>query len=288
MKKHLVALGNALLNVAFAGLFAFGIGAGVDLMNLPNDLAVWGGVGLLAIVLTLGWIILRWRAARACEWVRTKVDALLFTVLIAIVVTSTGCYKVIEPGHAGIKVEQTGGNRGGSQIPIETGRVFYNPFNEYVLDYPTNVQRAIWTASPNEGQRTAADKTSDNEEISFQSSDQLHFTCDVAVAYQLTHEKVPAFYVQFRSDDILNFTHGFFRDAVRKAIGLAAQHYTQEEINGGRQADLESEAQASLTKAMEPYGVHIIQLAFTSPPRPPATVKTAIEGKIAATQRAEQ
>ena len=287
MKANLLVIGSALLNVALIGMFFWGIGFGFSLMNLKSDLAVWGGIGMLALTITVAFIVLRSRCPKAYEWARDRTDRLLFMTLVAVMVSSTGCYKTIEPGHAGVTVDQTGGNRGVNQIPIETGRVFYNPINEYVLDYPTNVQRAIWTASTSEGKKDDKDQRP-NEEIAFQSSDQLHFTGDVAVAYQLVHEHVPAFYVQFRSDDIETFTHGFFRDAVRKAIGLAAQHYTQEEINGGKQADLEAEAQATLTKAMEPYGVHIIQLAFTSPPRPPAAVRGAIEQKIAATQRAEQ
>lgn len=127
-----------------------------------------------------------------------------------------------------------------------------------------------------------------NEEIAFQSSDQTHFTGDIAVAYQLVHAQVPAFYVQFRKDDIESFTHGFFRDAVRKAIGEAAQTFTQEEINGGKQADLEKKAESALRNVMLPYGVNIVQLAFIAPPRPPQVVMDAQHAKIAAIQRSEQ
>lgn len=193
----------------------------------------------------------------------------------------TGCYKVIEPGQVGIRVEQTGADRGVQNIPAETGRVFYNPINEYVLEYPTNVQRAIWTASKTEG-------SSENDEISFQSGDGMHFTGDVAVSYQLVKESVPAFYVKFRNDDLDIFTHGFFRDAVRKSIGMAAINYTAEQINGAKQAELEQVAQGTLETAMKPIGVSIIQLAFTSPPRPPAAVRDAYADKIAAIQNAER
>ena len=143
------------------------------------------------------------------------------------------------------------------------------------------MQRAIWSASQNEGSQN-------NEEIAFQSSDSLHFSGDVAVAYHLPSATVPHFYVQFRSDNLSLFTHGFFRDAVRKAIGQAATHFTAEEINGSKQAALEQMAQGSLTDAMKVYGVMIDQLAFTAPPRPPAQVKTAIEAKVAAIQSAER
>lgn len=244
------------------------------LANARSDMAVAAAFLLLVLLVLCDAVV------ATLLWTRLRMYLMPGALLVA-VLALTGCYKTIEPGRAGITVEQTGANKGVGQIPVQTGRVFYNPFNEYVLEYPTSVQRAIWTQSAGEGHP-------DNEEIAFQSSDQLHFTVDVAVAYQLVYEHVPAFYVQFRNDDIAAFTHGFFRDAVRKSVGLAAQHYSQEEINGGKQADLEHEAQESLAKFMDPYGVRIIQLAFTAPPRAPETVKGAIEQKIAATQRAEQ
>lgn len=272
--KPLAFIGGAILA---AGAVVIDIAAMQGVLYLINEggdfqvAAAFIGTVLLICLNVIG---------GSAAWSRLRRYIAPMIVLVA-AVTLSGCYKTIEPGRAGVKVQQTGTNKGVAQIPVETGRVFYNPFNEYVLEYPTNVQRAIWTKTTNEGK-------ADNEEIAFQSSDQLHFTVDVAVAYQLVHEKVPAFYVQFRNDDIDAFTHGFFRDAVRKSIGLAAQQFSQEEINGGKQADLEHRAQEALAAFMEPYGVRIIQLAFTSPPRAPDAVRTAIEQKIAATQRAEQ
>lgn len=271
--------GLMMLGLVFsASLFVIGnvvaVRAILSLLNGTDDF----GIGIAFI----GAVMLVCMDALGAVLVWNRVRRYIAPMIVLVMAVSiSGCYKTIEPGRAGITVQQTGSNKGVAQIPVQTGRVFYNPFNEYVLEYPTNVQRAIWTASDGEGKPT-------NEEIAFQSSEGLHFTVDVAVAYQLVYEHVPAFYVQFRNDDIEAFTHGFFRDAVRKSVGAAAQQYTQEQVNGGKQADLERDAQAMLTGIMEPYGVHIVQLAFTSPPRAPEAVRTAIEQKIAATQRAEQ
>ena len=255
-------------------LLLYGMDFCVHLLNEASNASVVSGL--------LGLTVLLFVIYRICSEYRARfLQVITIVGVAALSFTSTGCYKIIEPGHAGIVVQQTGSNRGVDQIPVSTGRVFYNPVNEDVLDYPTYVQRAIWTASTTEGKAT-------NEEIAFQSSDQLHFTADVAVSYQLVHNRVPAFYVQFRNDDIQAFTHGFFRDALRKAIGQAASHFSQEEVNGGKQSEIEKQAQENLAIAVAPYGVQIIQLAFTSPPRPPAAVQQAIQNKIAAIQRAEQ
>ena len=71
--------------------------------------------------------------------------------------------------------------------------------NEVVLVYPTYVERAIWTSSPQKGLPI-------NDEISFQSAEGLRFTSEGNLSYQLTDARVPKFYVKFGSDD-LNSLH---------------------------------------------------------------------------------
>jgi regulator of protease activity HflC (stomatin/prohibitin superfamily) len=192
----------------------------------------------------------------------------------------SGCYRVVAPGNVGIVVKQAGTDRGVQDFPIQSGRVWYNPINELVLTYPTYVQRAVWTASTFEGRPI-------NDEISFQSAEGLRFASDVNVSYELIREQVPHFYVRFRNDDLDAFTHGFFRDAVRNAFKVSTD-YRAEDINGVKQAELVDRVLAQVKQTMQPFGVDVIQLGFASPPRPPDTVKTAIEAKIAATQLAER
>lgn len=192
----------------------------------------------------------------------------------------TSCYKVVMPGYVGIVVKQSGSDRGVQDFPARTGRVWFNPINEVVLTYPIFVQRAIWTSSTQEGQPI-------NDEISFQSAEGLRFTADVNASYQLTAGHVPEFYVRFRNDDLTAFTHGFFRDAVRNAFRLSTG-YRAEDINGARQTELIDRVADQLREAVKPYGVDVLQLGFASPPRPPESVKQAIEAKIAATQLAER
>ena len=205
----------------------------------------------------------------------------IFAVTIAgAALCCTGCYKVVTPGHVGIVVKQSGSDRGVQDFPIQSGRVWYNPINEVVLTYPTFVQRAIWTSSTQEGRPL-------NDEISFQSAEGLRFTADVNVSYELVREQVPRFYVKFRNDDLDNFTHGFFRDAVRNAFKVSTQ-YRAEDVNGVRQFELIDKVLDQVKGTMAPFGVNVIQLGFAAPPRPPETVKEAIESKIAATQHAER
>jgi regulator of protease activity HflC (stomatin/prohibitin superfamily) len=192
----------------------------------------------------------------------------------------TACYKVVMPGYVGIVVKQSGSDRGVQDFPVRSGRVWYNPLNEVVLTYPVFVQRAIWSSSTQEGQPI-------NDEISFQSAEGLRFTADVNASYQLTVTNVPQFYVRFRNDDLNAFTHGFFRDAVRNAFRISTS-YRAEEINGARQTELIDRVTEQLRVSLRPYGVDVLQVGFATPPRPPESVKEAIESKIAATQLAER
>jgi regulator of protease activity HflC (stomatin/prohibitin superfamily) len=190
------------------------------------------------------------------------------------------CYKVVMPGYVGIVVKQSGSDRGVQDFPVRSGRVWYNPINEVVLTYPVFVQRAIWTSSTQEGLPI-------NDEISFQSAEGLRFTADVNASYQLTAAHVPEFYVRFRSDNLNAFTHGFFRDSVRNAFRISTA-YRAEDINGARQTELTDRVLDQLRAALQPYGVDVLQPGFAAPPRPPESVKQAIEAKIAATQLAER
>jgi regulator of protease activity HflC (stomatin/prohibitin superfamily) len=199
--------------------------------------------------------------------------------LVAWIVVAN-CYKVVTPGHVGIVVKQSGTDRGVQDFPVQSGRVWFNPVNEVVLTYPTYVQRAIWTSNTQEGR-------SINDEISFQSAEGLRFNSDVNVSYQLTAAQVPKFYVKFRSDDLDAFTHGFFRDAVRNAFRVSTG-YRAEDINGAKQTELIERVLEQVRLTMQPYGVDVLQLGFATPPRPPESVKSAIESKIAATQHAER
>src|SRR5262245_3916597 len=104
-----------------------------------------------------------------------------------------------------------GDSRGVDSAPAVTGWVFYNPFLTSIYEYPTYVQTAVWSASPTEGNAV-------NEQITFTNADQMTISADISLAYHLLPDKVPSFYVKFRSDDLTTFTHGFLRNLARDSF----------------------------------------------------------------------
>jgi regulator of protease activity HflC (stomatin/prohibitin superfamily) len=205
-------------------------------------------------------------------------SAKLLIALIAGVMS--GCaYTTIEPGHVGIKIEQTGHQRGVQDFPIKTGRVWYNPVNENVLDFNTAIQQYTWTQNVNEGNAA-------NEEMCFKSSDFLTFCADVNAAFKVIPDKAPSFYIQFRSDDMKVFVHGFFRNVIRDDLTKFAGNYSADDLNGkGQEEFLESATQAAKAELLT-YGVDLIKLGFAHPPRPPEQIQKAINNKLEAVQNA--
>lgn len=256
--------------------------AAIHLMSVPNDGAVIGGVVLLVSIYAVFAYLAVQLGKKLWHKYKDIGPGAGAVAIIVLCVFNAGCYTIVEPGHVGLLVKQTGTDRGVQDYPLQTGRVFYNPWNENVLVYPTSVQRAIWTKSSSEGHQI-------NEEVSFQSKEGIHFTADVNCSYELEREKVPHFYIRFRNDDIDGFTHGFLRDTVRNSFDVATG-FTAEEINGSRQGELIAAVGKKVVDFMTAagIGVHIVQIGFAAPPRPPDQVARAIEGKVAAIQDAEK
>lgn len=199
-----------------------------------------------------------------------------FAVLIVVIsVFSTGCTRV-SPGYVGIKVSMAGSSRGVEDAPATTGWVFYNPALTTIYEYPTFVQTAKWTKDPTEGNPS-------NEEITFTNKDNMLIAADISLSYSLRAEKVPHFYVKFRSDDLNHFTHGFLRNVARDCFNETAGKFSVEQIMGDNGAFV-ADVRSCVQKQVDSVGVGIEQFGFIGAPRPPASIVAAINLKAQAQQ----
>lgn len=198
-------------------------------------------------------------------------------LLLAVAILSQGCGTRVEPGHVGIKVNLYGGNRGVQDLPVVTGMVWYNPITTTVYEYPTFVQTATWQRSNRV-----------NEEITFNSREGLVISADISLSYQLAADKAPHFYVQFRSDDIDHFTHGFFRNVARDAFNEEAASYSVEELYSNRKEEFLAKVRNRVNTQVSNYGIRLEQLGFIGAPRLPTNVMDALNGKIQAIQDAQR
>ncbi|MDO8626721.1 MAG: SPFH domain-containing protein [Candidatus Magasanikbacteria bacterium] len=277
--------------LALYGLVVFQVGsAAIGLLNQPRTTSVLAGVfllvGIVGSFIAIVPAVLRYGQS-AFKAYKKEIDMtrfnsfLLFLVATSVLGTSgcIGCTR-IDAGHVGIVVNLAGDQRGVQDLPTQTGWVTYNPIGTSVFEYPTFVQTAVWTKSLTEGNPT-------NEEITFTNADQMQFAADISLAYQLQPEKVPAFYVKFRSDDLAKFTHGFLRNLAREKFDNVGGKYKTEQIMGDN-APFLAEVRKALQDELDPIGVHIEQFGFIGAPRPPQNVIDSINAKNAAMQKAMQ
>lgn len=210
---------------------------------------------------------------------RRALTGLVFAGALVLIVMFFGCTRV-GPGYVGIKVSMAGTSRGVDAYPATTGWVFYNRMTDSVFEYPTFVQTAKWTRDPNEGHPV-------NEEITFTNKDSMLISADISLSYTLRAEKVPAFYVKFRSDDLDKFTHGYLRNVARDMFNETAGKYSIEQIMGDNGPFL-AEVRQKLQTQVEPIGVVIEQFGLIGAPRPPEAVIGSINAKVQAQQIALQ
>lgn len=198
---------------------------------------------------------------------KTKLAALV--LLLCLGFFSTACDR-IGPGYVGIKVSNAGDNRGVSDIPTTTGWVIYNPMLSSVYEWPTFTQQVNLAGS---------------DAISFQS-ESMTITAPVGFSYSLEAEKVPHFFVKFRTDNLNNFTHGYLKNLVRDKFNEQASKRTIDQIMGDNKSFL-ADVKKSIQESVAVYGVHLEdQFGFTGALELPPQVTASVNAKIQATQNA--
>ena len=210
-----------------------------------------------------------------------KTKLLFATLALALAMTSGCGWNNVPPGYGGIRVNYYGTNKGVDDVATVTGMQWYNPFTETIIEYPLFNQRAIWTEAIEDGSPT-------NEEITYSSKENLPFAADIALSYELDLEKLPYFYVKFRTDDIARFTHGQLRDIARRGYTEIAPRFTSEELYGEKVGELDGLVKAFVNSQVNEYGVKVTNFGILGRPRPPAEIVDKINKKVASIQKAQQ
>lgn len=206
-----------------------------------------------------------------------------FIMLAIAMLALTGCMQTVEPGHIGLKINKVGDSRGVAKDAMVSGWVFYFPLTTSIIEYPVFNQRVAWTKSTAEG-NTA------NEELTFQTKDNVPVALDMSVNYTLLEAKVPEFYTKFRADKISSFTHGYLRDMARNAVSQMGSEYTFDEVNGIKKEEFISKVSQFLSKSVAEYGVVISSngVSLIGALRPPETLSGAINARSKAIQDAQR
>lgn len=198
-------------------------------------------------------------------------------LILTLLVILNGC-TLVEPGYVGIRVNLYGSDKGTEEKPLQTGRVFYNPWSEDIYTFPTFMQNVIWTHDETEG-------SPHDDSITFNSIEGAGLNVDVALSFSLNKDKVPTIFNKHRMD-ISHIASTYLRQHVRDALNLTASKMKVVDIFGTKKEELITSAKNHLNSILEPQGFIIDNFSFVSNFRVDERVESSINATIEATQRA--
>jgi regulator of protease activity HflC (stomatin/prohibitin superfamily) len=194
---------------------------------------------------------------------------LLSVVIIVAVFVFTKLFISIEridAGHAGIRVNLVGSNKGVDDITEVTGWVIYMPMLTAIYEFPTFTQ------------------VKDYDAFLVNAKDGSEFTVDPTFSYYVDTHSVPKIFRQYRKS-LQELENGYLKNVIYDCYRITANRYLSDSLISNRQ-QFEDEVQNSLSTILKNEGFIYQQL--TSNLIPPQSLKDAINAKNKATQEAIQ
>jgi regulator of protease activity HflC (stomatin/prohibitin superfamily) len=195
---------------------------------------------------------------------------LLMCMILTLTVSSCG-YERIDAGHAGIRVNLYGDNKGVDNVTEVTGAVWYWPQSTEIHEFPLFVQDASYA-----GDNRLKVKTNDGMEV----------TIETGLNYRVDPDKVVQLFKTYRKP-LDELEMGVIQKAVRQSYSDAISNFSAEDSYTIKDS-LIALAKSKLRARLEPEGFMIEDLVYISDPEPPVGVKGSIEAKIKAKQVALQ
>jgi len=204
----------------------------------------------------------------------------LKTVLLALMVifTMASCSKV-PAGNVGVKFHLLGQDKGVDYDVLTPGR-YWIGYNEELFLYQTYNQTKLWTSDVREGSQT-------DDDFNFQSNKGLKLSASVSIEYHVNPENVPAIFETYKRglDEV---TNKVLRNALRDAFNMAASKRTAEQMYGGGKIEFMEDVINLAKIEAEERGITIDDIYLVGNIIVPASITSALEAKIKATQLAQQ
>lgn len=194
-------------------------------------------------------------------------------LVAASIVGLAGCDNV-PAGHVGVQVERYGGDRGVNIEVKSPGRYFNGPNVDMFL-FPTFTQSYVWDA-----QNT-------DESFTFQTVEGLSVNTDLGISYFITPENAAKVFQKYRKG-VDEITSVYLRAMARDALNLAGAQVAVEDAYGKGKPSLQQAVEDDVKRRAADVGVSVEKVYFVNQMRLPASVMNSINGKIAATQIAQQ
>lgn len=195
-------------------------------------------------------------------------------VVILATLGLAACSKV-PAGNVGVKVYLLGNSKGVDSEVLGTGR-YWIGWNEELYLYPTFTQTVQYDKA---GQF--------NQEVNFQDRDGTQLSVDVGVQYAIEKDKVSQIFQTFRKGNEELADSVLYR-MVRNAFTQEASQRSVEEIYGSGKKDFLVAVNKAIKQDAMGIGVKVDEVSLLGSVRLPSNILTALNAKIAATQKAQQ
>lgn len=193
-----------------------------------------------------------------------KFQRLIMLFIIGMVMFSS-CRERIDAGHAGIKVNLYGDDKGVDDVSRVTGAHWYNPWTTEIHEFPLFVQNSEY-------------------EFSITSQDGLPVKVHVGLNYKVVPDDVVSVFKEYRQPlDELEL--GILSKRTREAFSQAMNKVTAEESYAKKIGVLE-DAKSFLSADLLERGFQVEGLVYMNDPTPPQSVITNIEAKVNQEQEA--
>ncbi|VCC53982.1 bacteriophage/transposase fusion protein [Burkholderia pseudomallei] len=198
----------------------------------------------------------------------------LILILAPVMFLATGCDNV-PAGYVGVKVQRYGDDRGVNVEVKGPGRYFNGP-NVDMFIFPTFTQSYVWDRT---------DKS--DESFTFQTVEGLSVNTDIGISYAIPHDNAPKVFQKYRRG-VDEITGVYLRAMVRDALNLAGASMAVEDVYGKGKAALQQRVEDEVKANAAQVGISVEKVYFVNQMRLPDQVMNSINGKIAATQIAQQ
>jgi regulator of protease activity HflC (stomatin/prohibitin superfamily) len=190
----------------------------------------------------------------------------IFLLVAVATIFLTSCNERIDSGYEGILVKQYGSNKGVQDAVLVTGRVWYNPITEDVIEYPVYYQ------------------TADYEAFSVNSKDGSVFYVDPMLNYRVKSGKSPEIFVKYRKE-VKELEVTILLTYVKDVFKNVFNEYNADDVLSKR-IEFDKKVTDLLKNELEKEGFEVGPLTFGM--KYPDSFTNAINAKNAAIQKAQQ
>lgn len=197
-------------------------------------------------------------------------------LLIGMVALLAACTKV-PAGNVGVKFDLYGGDKGVTGEVVGPGK-YWLGMNEEMYLFPTFTQSAEWKAQ---------DESGADQSISFQDSEGIVINADVGISYAIKAEKADTVFQKYRKG-VDEITDTYIRNMVRDALNAETSKMGVEAIYGPGKEELMQKVTQRVKAQVDAIGIDVEKIYWIGAMRLPSSIINAINGKIEATQKAQQ